>query len=59
MSKLEENTGPVEIDEARLDDVSGGPVYMQLEGLKGSVTAEGSIAVTNVALGDGSVRSIG
>ena len=54
--KLEANEGAVEIDEARLEDVSGGPIYMQVEGIKGSVRAEGS--GVNVLLADGSVRFV-
>lgn len=52
----------VEIDETRLDDVSGGPIFMQYDGVKGSLaptpppsTASG----VNVLLGDGSVRFVG
>jgi prepilin-type processing-associated H-X9-DG protein len=60
MSKLEEDQGAVEIDEARLDDVSGGPIYMNYNDLsiKGDVTADGSVHTggVNVLLGDGSVR---
>ena len=60
MSK-QENDGAVEIDEARLEDVSGGPIYMQYEGVKGDVRAATSSAASgaNVALGDGSVKFVG
>ena len=60
MSKLEQTQGPVEIDDARLEDLSGGPIYMQYEGIKGSVTAEGSTSASgmNVVLADGSVRFV-
>lgn len=59
MSKLESDT-PVEIDEARLDEVSGGPIYM-FEALKGQFApSTPSAPSTPVApLGDGSVRPIG
>jgi hypothetical protein len=60
MSKLEERQGAVEIDEVRLEDVSGGPIYMEIEGIKGDVTLEGSSLASgmNIALGDGSVRLV-
>ena len=62
MNKLEENQGPAEIDEARLDDVSGGPIYMNYNDLavKGDVTADGSVHTggVNVLFGDGSVRFV-
>lgn len=57
MSKLEENQGPVEVDEARLEDVSGGPIYMHVDGVKGSVTS-GQISGVQVGLADGSVKFI-
>ena len=59
MSTLEENEGAVEVDEARLEDVSGGPIYMQYEGIKGSVTAEGSSLASGVNVALAGARGAG
>ena len=60
MNTHEAHQGAVEIDDARLEDVSGGPVYIPIGDIKGSVSAEGSShpSGVNVALGDGSVRFV-
>lgn len=36
--------------------VKGGPIYMQYEGIKGSVSSSAHTGGVNVCLGDGSVR---
>ena len=36
---------PVEIEEAKLDDISGGPIYMKVGDIKGSVQATGDGSV--------------
>ena len=45
------------VSEQEAADVKGGPIYMQYEGIKGSVSAASTHAGgVNVCLGDGSVR---
>lgn len=60
MNKREDNQAAVELDEARLEEISGGPIYMQVEGIKGRVTAEGHSGPldTGAVLGDGSVKFV-
>jgi len=58
MSKLEEDQVAVEIDEARLEDVSGGPIYMQVEGIKGSAEGSSPASGANFTLCDGAVRFV-
>lgn len=45
------------VGEQEAADVKGGPIYMQYDGIKGSVSTQGTaLGGINVALGDGSVR---
>jgi len=61
MSKVE-NEGVVELEEGRLEELSGGPAYIKFDGIDGRVTASTAkpiqLDATGV-FGDGSVRSIG
>lgn len=44
------------VSERDAADVKGGPIYMNYEGIKGSVSSSAHSGGVNVCLGDGSVR---
>lgn len=44
------------VSEQEIANVKGGPIYMQYEGIKGSVSSSAHSGGVNVCLGDGSVR---
>ena len=58
MSKREDGPVAVEIDEARLDDVAGGPIYWPPEGIPGITAVKPAASGANILLGDGSVRTV-
>ena len=58
MKSIEINdlTDTIQVSEQEAADVKGGPIYMQYEGIKGSVSSSAHTGGVNVCLGDGSVR---